>query len=155
MDKICDHKSVGMVVLKNQKLLLIERAKPPFGFAIPAGHVDDDQSFEAAAKRELSEEVGLKTIIMKLLHEGRKNNLCRRKNGTWHYWKIYQMETEGEIKRSLSETNQAGWYSKSEITKLANKTRDYFKKKITDEKWQLNPGLEPVCLEHLITLKLA
>ena len=61
MTKKCDHTSVGMLVWKEDKLLLIERKKPPFGFALPAGHVDGDDSFEVAAKRELEEEVGLKT----------------------------------------------------------------------------------------------
>ena len=40
MVKKCDHTSVGMLVWKNKKILLIERKKAPFGFAPPAGHVD-------------------------------------------------------------------------------------------------------------------
>lgn len=67
MSKLCDNKSVGMIVWRNDKLLLIERKKPPFGFAPPAGHVDDDKSFEVAAKRELKEEVGLDTDNLELL----------------------------------------------------------------------------------------
>lgn len=39
MPKICDHTSVGMFVWRGGKLLLIERAKFPFGFAVPAGHL--------------------------------------------------------------------------------------------------------------------
>ncbi|MEK9177792.1 MAG: NUDIX hydrolase, partial [Patescibacteria group bacterium] len=61
MSKICDHKSVGMFIWNDDKLLLIERGKRPYGFAVPAGHVDGDKTFEIAAIRELKEEVGLDT----------------------------------------------------------------------------------------------
>jgi ADP-ribose pyrophosphatase YjhB (NUDIX family) len=44
---------------KDGKILLIERAKFPKGFACPAGHVDEDSDYETSAKRELKEEVGL------------------------------------------------------------------------------------------------
>ena len=100
MPKLCDHKSVGMLVWRNGNLLLIERRKPPFGFAPPAGHIDGDNSFEEAAKRELREEVGLKVKNIELLIEGRKDNVCRREDGSWHYWKIYKIEANGEVKRS-------------------------------------------------------
>jgi ADP-ribose pyrophosphatase YjhB (NUDIX family) len=53
--KICDHTSVGIFVWEKDKLLLIERKKIPYGFAIPAGHVDGDGSFEEARARELKE----------------------------------------------------------------------------------------------------
>lgn len=62
MTKKCDNKSVGMLVWRDGSLLLIERRKPPFGFAPPAGHIDGDDSFEESAKRELKEEVGLEMI---------------------------------------------------------------------------------------------
>ena len=42
---ICDHKSVGMLIRKGGKILLIERKRPIFGFAPPAGHVDNKGSF--------------------------------------------------------------------------------------------------------------
>ena len=72
MSKLCDNKSVGMLVWRDGKLLLVERKRPPFGFAPPAGHVDEDKSFEVAAKRELKEEVGLEADSMELLMGGGK-----------------------------------------------------------------------------------
>ena len=57
-EKLCDNKSVGMIITRDENLLLIERRKPPFGFAPPAGHVDDKGSFENAAREEVQEEVG-------------------------------------------------------------------------------------------------
>ena len=154
MIKECDHTSVGIHVWRDDKLLLIERKKFPFGFAPPAGHVDNRPSFEVATKEELEEEVGLRVKNLKLIFEGRKDNPCRREGGTWHYWKIYNAEVEGEIQRSLEETKQAGWYSKEEIGGLANRTEQYLAGKTSEDEWQKSPGLEPVWYEWMKELKI-
>jgi ADP-ribose pyrophosphatase YjhB (NUDIX family) len=138
----CDNKSVGMFIWKDDELLLIERMKFPFGYAIPTGHIDDHGSFENAAIDETREEVGLKVIDLKLIYEGRRENKCRRPGGTWHYWKLYEVETEGILKRSLDETKNAGWYTKNEICKLAERTEMYKKGEISEEEWQTFSGLE-------------
>ena len=149
MAKKCDHKSVGILVWQENRLLLIERKKYPFGFAPPAGHVDNDKSFEDAAKRELKEEVGLTTIDLRLLIEGRMENPCRREGGTWHYWKIYQAETHGEIKPSEDETKQVKLVDRQELSKLAKKTKQYRAGGISEKEWQRRPGLEPVWYDWL------
>jgi len=135
-------------------LLLIERKKPPFGFAPPAGHVDGDNSFEESAQRELKEEVGLDTKNIKLLIEGRKDNPCRREGGSWHYWKIYKIEAIGEIKRSEDETKQANFYKKDDLLLLATKTEKYLHGNIEQSDWEKSPGLEPVWYEWLKELKI-
>ena len=144
--KICDNKSVGMIIRKGEDILLIERKKPPFGFAPPAGHLDGD-SFDHSAIRETEEEVGLKSKGIKLLIEGRKENKCRRSGGGWHYWKIYEIETEGDINRSEDETKQAGWYNPKQIKSLVNRTEKYLAGLIPENEWQQSPGLEPVWRE--------
>ena len=153
MARLCDNKSVGMLVWKDGKLLLIERAKPPYGFAPPAGHVDEFGSFEEAARQELKEEVGLDVVDLQLIGEGRKENQCRREGRSWHYWKIYNVETGGSLERSLDETKQVGWYTKDEIIKLAERTRQYIAGNINDKDWNNNPGIEPVWVEWLQKLK--
>lgn len=154
MTKKCDNKSVGMLAWRDNKLLLIERKKPPFGFAPPAGHLDEDDSFEHSAKRELMEEVGLNSKNIELLIEGRKENPCRREGGSWHYWKIYKIETSGEIKRSEDETKQANFYSKNDLLLLASKTEKYISGDINQDDWEKSPGLEPVWYEWLKELKI-
>lgn len=143
-----------MLVWRDEKLLLIERKKPPFGFAPPAGHVDGDNSFEIAAKRELKEEIGLEAGTIELLIKGRKNNPCRREGGNWHYWKIYKVEAEGEIKRSEDETKQAIFYGKDILLSLADKTEKYLHGDINQNDWESSPGLEPVWYEWLKELKI-
>lgn len=154
MTKICDNKSVGILVWKDKKLLLIERKKFPHGFALPAGHVDEDPTFEISAKRELEEEVGLVATKLELTIEGNKKNICRRKGGSWHYWKIYTAEVKGRIKRSKSETKQVGWYDKKELQTLAKRTTMYLNKEITEDEWEKSPGLEPVNYEWFKELKI-
>jgi ADP-ribose pyrophosphatase YjhB (NUDIX family) len=148
---VCDHTSVGMVVIRNKKLLLIERMKFPFGFAPAAGHVDGDSDYEESAVRELSEEVGLTATSLELLYEGRKENHCRREDGTWHYWKVYHVETTGNISRSLDETKQAKWYSKKDLQKMVKRTEDYLAGKIAEEDWRSNPGFETVWYGFLVS----
>lgn len=154
MTKKCDNKSVGMLVWRDGSLLLIERKKPPFGFAPPAGHIDGDHSFEESAKRELKEEVGLETQSLKLLIEGRKENPCRREGGSWHHWKIYQIEATGEVKRSEDETKQAMFYQKDDLLLLASKTEKYLDGNIKQDDWEKSPGLEAVWYEWLKELKI-
>jgi ADP-ribose pyrophosphatase YjhB (NUDIX family) len=152
--KICDHTSVGMIVWQEDKLLLIERARKPFGFAPPAGHVDADILFEDAAKRELYEEVGLTAVSLKFLKEGRKENHCRREGGTWHQWKIFWVETTGEIKRSEDETKQAGFVNREEVEYLMTRTEKYLNKEITEEEWEKAPGIEPVWYDWFKEMKI-
>lgn len=154
MTNKCDNKSVGMLVWRDEKLLLIERKKKPFGFAPPAGHLDEDNSFEHSAKRELKEEVGLDSKSIELLVEGRKENPCRREGGSWHYWKIYKIETSGEIKRSENETKQANFYTKDDLSLLALRTEKYLHGDVEQENWEKSPGLEPVWYEWLKKLKI-
>ena len=142
MDKTCDHASVGVLVWRDKRLLLIERNKFPFGFAPPAGHVDGDASFEIAAKRELEEEVGLQTKSLKLVFAGRRENNCRREGGSWHRWKIYEAETEGEVKPSQDETKSFDWFDGERIKKLQERTKRYLAEKINESDWQKQPGLE-------------
>lgn len=143
-----------MIVEQDGKILLIERARIPLGFSIPAGHVDDNESYEEAARRELEEEVGLHATELRLVTEGRKNVACRRPGGDWHYWKMYRVTATGEIKRSLEETKKAGWYSHTRIKELAVRTEEFLKGNITTEQWEQTPGLEPVMYEWFKELGL-
>lgn len=152
--KICDNTSVGIFVWKEEKLLLIERARFPAGFALPAGHVDGDDTFEIAAIRELKEEVGLGVTNINLILEERRENKCRREGGLWHYWKLYKADTTGDIHSSMEETKKVGWYSIGDIKQLSAKTEDYLNKKITEENWIKSPGLEPVMYEFFKKLNI-
>ena len=154
MAKKCDHTSVGMLVHRGDTFRLIERMNPPVGFAPPAGHVDDFGSFEEAARQELKEEVGLDMKGLTLLAEGRRENPCRREDGNWHYWKIYELNADGTVQRSESETKQAHFYTRNDLLSLADKTEKYIRGSISQTDWERSPGLEPVWYEWLKELKI-
>lgn len=150
----CDHTSVGILVWNRGALLLIQRARPPFGFAPPAGHVDNDPSYEDAARRELKEETGLDAISLTLVAEGRKSNPCRRPHGTWHYWKIYKAMYKGALRLNIDEATLARWVHKDALGMLAGRTREFLLGGISDSEWQQNPGIEPVWYEWLQEIKI-
>jgi 8-oxo-dGTP pyrophosphatase MutT (NUDIX family) len=154
MVKVCDHTSVGMLIWRDDRLLLIERKKGVLGFAPPAGHVDGFGSHEEAARQEVSEEVGLTVTGVELLTEGRKENKCRRDDGSWHFWKIYQVDTTGELVRSEEETKQAGFYTRDQVSELAQRTEAYQRGEIDETTWAMSPGIEPVWYEWLKALKV-
>lgn len=49
-------------------VVLIRRANPPHGWALPGGFVDEGETVEAAARREAAEETGLRVQLEALLH---------------------------------------------------------------------------------------
>lgn len=49
-------------------IVLIERANPPHGYALPGGFVDVGETLEAAAVREALEETGLQVDLVCLLN---------------------------------------------------------------------------------------
>lgn len=112
------HFSVGALIERDGKYLLIERAVPPLGFAGVAGHVDEGEDERHAIMREVKEEIGFDVHDPKLLLEEELDwNWCS-KGATSHYWYLFYCPIFGDLARSMRETKSAGWYSKEEIKRL-------------------------------------
>jgi ADP-ribose pyrophosphatase YjhB (NUDIX family) len=57
-----------IIEYQDQGLVLIERQKPPYGWALPGGFVEYGESLEEAATREAKEETGLDVNLLGQFH---------------------------------------------------------------------------------------
>ncbi len=111
------HYSVGAIIKKGDRILLIDRAVLPLGFACPAGHVEHKETFEEALLREVKEETGLQVFGYNLLFEETVyGNKCS-KGAHNHHWIVFECKVKGD-ERKNNEVKSMGWYSKEEIKKL-------------------------------------
>lgn len=145
----CTNTSAGILVHRDGRLLLIERRRPPYGWAPPAGHVDDGETYAQAALRELREEVGLTASCLTVIHRARYGNRCRRPRGDHHAWEVFTADTTGEPVRSEDETRAMRWVTPGELDELVAVTRNHLAMRSGPEEWQHRPGLEPVWVEML------
>jgi len=159
MTQQCDNKSVGILVWDEGKLLMIERKKYNFGFALPAGHQDGDDS-ETAARKELAEEVGLDAESLEKKLTLTLPNPCKREGGSHHEWTIFETaKWSGKVKPSADEAKGYLWADRKKLVELSRRLEEFAAEinvllnpenlprlvKATNEiiSWRKNPGLEP------------
>ena len=127
------HFSVGAFIKRNNQYLLIDRIKPPYGFAGIAGHVDSEETPEQALNREVNEESGLKVISQKLIFDEFIDwNKCHKfPEIGGHHWYVYECDVEGEVKLDTNESKSIEWYTVDEIKNLhLEPVWDYWFKKL-------------------------
>jgi len=60
--------TVDAIIEIEDGIVLIKRKNPPYGWAIPGGFVDYNESLETAVKREAKEETGLDLFDLRQSH---------------------------------------------------------------------------------------
>lgn len=113
------HTSVGVIIKKDAgAILILDRAAYPYGWACPAGHVDEGENPEQAARRETQEETNIVVKELQLVAEEfvEWNECVKGERG--HYWYVYEAtHWEGKVKRDTKETKDIGWFRPEEINK--------------------------------------
>jgi 8-oxo-dGTP pyrophosphatase MutT (NUDIX family) len=130
---------VGVILHDSEQgILLINRAKPPYGWAAPAGHVDDHGDSMTTAIEEVYEETGLvvaASALRLVIQNRRIEGECRR-GGTYHDWDVYIATVpHGEINTNPDEVQGIMFANQSTLQALHTQTIH-----ATPQ----NPGLEPV-----------
>jgi ADP-ribose pyrophosphatase YjhB (NUDIX family) len=60
--------TVDIIIEVGDRIVLIERNNPPYGWALPGGFVEYGESYEQAALREAMEETGLTVTDLRQFH---------------------------------------------------------------------------------------
>lgn len=60
--------TVDIIIEVGDRIVLIKRQNPPYGWALPGGFVDYGESYEQAAAREAREETGLVVEDLRQFH---------------------------------------------------------------------------------------
>jgi 8-oxo-dGTP pyrophosphatase MutT (NUDIX family) len=101
------HESAGVFVRNPEgKYLFFDRVAFPFGYTVPAGHVDNgDASPQAAAVKELEEEVGLVSHNMTHALDVDIVESCGG-GGDSHRWHIFREDLDEAIDAKVTEEDE-------------------------------------------------
>lgn len=106
-----------MILIEDGKILLVKRGREPFKdkWAIPGGRIDEGESAEQCAIREMKEETGLDIEIIKLT--GVYSDPERDPRGIIAATYLVK-RTGGELKAG-DDAAEAGWFDMKNLPSLA------------------------------------
>ena len=100
--------SVGAIVVNQEgKVLLLDHVlRPGSGWGVPGGFINHNEQPEAAVKREICEEIGLKIESLELLQA----RTTRR-----HVEILFRAKGNGKVEAKSFEIKKAGWFGLDEM----------------------------------------
>ncbi len=102
------------------KILLIERNSPPFAgcWALPGGFVDQNETLDAAARRELQEETGLGEVFLEQLYSfGDPGRDPRGHTVTVAYYALVRQDRH--TPQAATDASDAAWFPVNRLPRLA------------------------------------
>ncbi len=102
------------------KVMLIERDLEPFAgrWALPGGFVRVEETLDEAARRELEEETGLKSIYLEQLYTfGEVERDPRERVVTVAYYALVNLQ--GHCVKASTDARNAAWFAVSDLPDLA------------------------------------
>ncbi len=126
---------VGVVVRRGDEVLLVRRAHHGAGsWATPGGYLDQEETFEGCAAREVREETGVEIADLEVVgvandrHPDGKHNVTVWLAGRW---------AAGEARVADGESVAVGWFRRDRLPEpLYFSTRAFFEQRT----YSLTPG---------------
>lgn len=108
---------VDIIIRYKGGIVLINRAKEPFGWALPGGFVDFGETVEQAAIREAKEETNLNIQFLRQMHV--YSDPKRDPRGTHSITLVFVAEGKGELKAGDDAQDAAVFSLDGKLPKLA------------------------------------
>jgi len=130
------------LINKNNEVFLIERAGSPGHWQLPQGGIDEGEKVEPAARRELNEESGIKSVKLLQIggfkfkykfpyaHPGYNNDYIGQEQ-TPVYFQF--LGSDGEIKLNLREASGYQWVALNDLVNTVFPVRQEYTKLVYDE----------------------
>ena len=112
------HKCVGAIIERANRFLLIKRRCYPFGYGLPAGHLEYGEQPLEGLTREVAEETALSVSDNILIYEGEIPKSKCRYGSDRHYWYFYECNVNEHLTFLNAESTCVGWYSLEEMNNL-------------------------------------
>ncbi|UCD33774.1 MAG: NUDIX hydrolase [Desulfobacterales bacterium] len=103
--------TVDIIIELEGKIVMIERANPPYGWALPGGFVDYGESLEASAVREAREETSLSIQLEEQFHTYSSPDRDPRH----HTITTVYIATGKGIPKSADDAKNVGVFSQNEL----------------------------------------